>query len=81
MIESTAAYRIGRKCNGWINGYSEEYAIKQKDSKSGYTGFTSYDDPFYSRFVSRFFLLQGAFYIVFMLIEFCTLHELKEQSV
>ncbi|GBB94164.1 hypothetical protein RclHR1_02300005 [Rhizophagus clarus] len=49
MIESTAAYRVGRKCNGWINGYSEEYAIKQKDSKSGCTGFTSYDDPFYSR--------------------------------
>ncbi|CAG8656123.1 1025_t:CDS:2 [Rhizophagus irregularis] len=49
MIESTAAYRVGRKCNGWINGYSEEYAIKQKDSKSGHTSFTSYDDPFYSR--------------------------------
>lgn len=49
MIESTAAYRVGRKCNGWINGFSEEYAIKQKDSKSGHTSFTSYDDPFYSR--------------------------------
>jgi len=50
MIESTAAYRVGRKCNGWINGESEEHDIRQKDSKTDCTGFTSYDDdPFYSR--------------------------------
>src|SRR3989337_760938 len=33
MIESTAAYRVGKKCNGWVNGDAEEYAIKkQQDS-------------------------------------------------
>ncbi|CAG8558429.1 7240_t:CDS:2 [Funneliformis caledonium] len=52
MIESTAAYRVGKKCNGWINGDAEEYAIKkqqqQMDSMMDCTNFNSYDDPFYS---------------------------------
>ncbi|KAF0464864.1 hypothetical protein F8M41_026402 [Gigaspora margarita] len=34
MIESTAAYRVGRKCRGWQNGDAEEYAIKKSQGKS-----------------------------------------------
>jgi hypothetical protein len=54
MIESTAAYRVGKKCNGWINGDTEEYVIKnqQKDSTTDCTSSVSYDDPFHSKYVS-----------------------------
>jgi hypothetical protein len=53
MIESTAAYRVGKKCNGWINGDIEEYAIRnqQKDSTTDCTNSDSYDDPFHSKYV------------------------------
>ncbi|CAI2170874.1 18180_t:CDS:2 [Funneliformis geosporum] len=52
MIESTAAYRVGKKCSGWINGDAEEYAIKkqqrQMESMMDCTSINSDDDPFYS---------------------------------
>jgi len=47
MIESTAAYRVGRKCSGWISD-SEEYAIRQKDLKKDCANDENYDDPFCS---------------------------------
>ncbi|CAG8526552.1 7794_t:CDS:2 [Dentiscutata heterogama] len=34
MIESTAAYRVGKKCRGWQNGDAEEYAIKRLQGKN-----------------------------------------------
>ncbi|CAG8616727.1 17562_t:CDS:2, partial [Racocetra fulgida] len=37
MIESTAAYRVGKKCRGWQNGDAEEYAIKRLQGKPNET--------------------------------------------
>jgi len=47
MIESTAAYRVGKKCNGWMNGSAEEFVINNQEDPI--TDCTSYDDPFHSR--------------------------------
>ncbi|CAG8500621.1 526_t:CDS:2, partial [Racocetra persica] len=45
MIESTAAYRVGKKCRGWQNGDAEEYAIKRLQGKPNETiEFVSFSD-------------------------------------